>query len=63
MSNGLLTQTEETRVLAELNPIVEKWAKRLKVDPEIIERAVAYQWGSARREAKQSVRDWLSVST
>jgi hypothetical protein len=54
MKTQLGTETEKL-ILAELDPIIQKFAKELKLEPEVVESSVAYLW---QCRAEQSAQDW-----
>jgi hypothetical protein len=53
-----LGEDNEKLILAELDPIIQKWAKRTKADRRYVESAVAFLWD--RRE--RATDDWMRAN-
>ena len=55
-----LGEKNEALILAELAPIIDKYAKKTRQDSVSIESAVAYLWKSREEEIREDVRKMLS---
>lgn len=57
-----LGEINEKAILNELDPIIKKWATKLRLEIEDLEGSVSYLWEDRRREEAQRHDDWLSAN-
>jgi len=52
----------EKQVLAELEPVIAKFAKLARSTPESVKSSVAYLWADAERQARVDWDNYLSAN-
>lgn len=58
----LLGEKNEVAILAELEPIIKKFARRTRHKEKYVRTAVAYLWECEKREAEEAWDKYLSAN-
>ena len=61
MSLTYLGEQIEKKILAELQPTIEKYAKETESDVNCVRRSVAFLWSNAEQEANREWDAYLSA--
>ena len=62
MSKTSLGEENEKAILAEIEPIIKRFANKTNQNPQYVRSSVAYLWNAEERECRQAVQDWLSAN-